>query len=138
MDAIIVHFCFPPSYLINGIAFGHAEVTTKVKKRDDYLSWDDYFMSLAFLSAKRSKDPSTQVGATIVNQEKKIVGIGYNGLPMGCNDDEFPWSRDDPNKLEQKYFYVVHAEANAILNKNESSLKGCRVSIIINSASFGA
>ena len=91
--------------------------------RKDYISWDEYFMGVALLSAKRSKDPSTQVGACIVNQQKKIVGIGYNGLPFGCDDESFPWERTG-NFLETKYPYVVHAEPNAILNSN-SQTQGC-------------
>ncbi len=85
-------------------------------KRQDYISWDDYFMGIALLSAQRSKDPNTQVGACIVDKNKKIVGIGYNGFPIGCSDDELPWGRDGENPNETKYPYVVHAEANAILN----------------------
>jgi len=92
-------------------------------KRDKVLSWDEYFMGLAHLSAMRSKDPSTQVGACIVNPYNRVVGIGYNGLPMGCNDDEFPWEREG-STLETKYVYVVHAELNAILNST-TSLQGC-------------
>ena len=88
-------------------------------KRAEYLSWDEYFMGVAILSSKRSKDPSTKVGACIVNQDKKIVGIGYNGFPMGCSDDEFPWDREG-DYLECKYPYVVHAEPNAILNSTGS------------------
>ena len=84
-------------------------------KREHVLSWDEYFMGLAHLSAMRSKDPSTQVGAVIVDQEHKVVGIGYNGLPIGCSDDEFPWDREG-GMLETKYAFVVHAELNAILN----------------------
>ncbi|KAF1329183.1 Deoxycytidylate deaminase, partial [Globisporangium splendens] len=76
---------------------------TNAQKRQDYLSWDDYFMSVAFLSAMRSKDPSTQVGACIVSSEKKIVGIGYNGFPNGCNDDELPWARSSTSPLDTKY-----------------------------------
>jgi len=87
------------------------------------LKWDEYFMGVANLSALRSKDPNTQVGACIVNQDKRIVGIGYNGLPFGCSDDEFPWV-NDTDYLNSKYPYVVHAEANAILNAT-TSLKGC-------------
>lgn len=75
----------------------------RVEKRKDALSWDDYFMSVAFLSAMRSKDPSTQVGACIVNEDKRIVGIGYNGFPRGCSDDELPWDRDGEDELETKY-----------------------------------
>lgn len=89
------------------------------------LTWDEYFMSLAHLSALRSKDPSTQVGACIVNTNNRIVGIGYNGMPYGCHDDEYPWSREgDFGKT--KYAYVVHAELNAILNATES-LRGCSI-----------
>lgn len=85
------------------------------KKREDYLSWDEYFMGLAKLSAKRSKDPSTQVGACIVSNDNHILSIGYNGAPNGFSDDHFPWDRvGDPK--ETKYFYVCHAELNAILN----------------------
>ncbi|MGL5978616.1 MAG: deoxycytidylate deaminase [Erysipelotrichaceae bacterium] len=92
-------------------------------KRNDVLSWDEYFMGLAHLSAKRSKDPSTQVGACIVNDDKRVVSIGYNGFPIGCDDDVFPWGREG-QFLESKYPYVVHAELNAILNAHQS-LKGC-------------
>jgi len=100
-------------------------------KRANYLSWDDYFMSVAFLSAMRSKDPSTQVGACIVNAENRIVGIGYNGFPTGCSDDKLPWSRQGSDKLDTKYMYVVHAEVNAILNKNSASVSGCRMYVAL-------
>lgn len=95
--------------------------------RQDAISWDDYFMSVAFLSSMRSKDPSTQVGACIVNEEKRIVGIGYNGFPRGCSDDALPWARhsESGNELETKYPYVCHAEVNAILNKNSADVQGC-------------
>ena len=92
-------------------------------KREHVLSWDEYFMGLAHLSAMRSKDPSTQVGAVIVDQEHKVVGIGYNGLPIGCSDDEFPWDREG-GMLETLYAFVVHAELNAILNSTRD-LHGC-------------
>ena len=92
-------------------------------KREHVLSWDEYFMGLAHLSAMRSKDPSTQVGAVIVDQEHKVVGIGYNGLPIGCSDDEVPWDREG-GMLETKYAFVVHAELNAILNSTRD-LHGC-------------
>jgi len=94
-------------------------------KRQNVLTWDEYFMGLAHLSALRSKDPNTQVGACIVNAENKVVGIGYNGLPRGCSDDEFPWENKGEN-LETKYPFVVHAELNAILN-SEAPLKGCSI-----------
>ena len=80
-----------------------------------HISWDDYFMGVALLSAMRSKDPNTKVGACIINPNKRIVGIGYNGLPQGCDDTIFPWANTG-DFLETKYPYVVHAEANAILN----------------------
>ena len=87
-------------------------------KRNDYISWDDYFMGVAILSAQRSKDPGTQVGACIVNKKKRIIGIGYNGFPIGVDDDKFPWTNDG-EWLDNKYPYVVHAEPNAILNATE-------------------
>lgn len=97
-----------------------------MKKRQDYISWDEYFMGVALLSAKRSKDPNTQVGACIVNDKHKIVGAGYNGLPIGCDDDEFPWSKQG-DFLDTKYPYVCHAELNAILNNIGMDLKGCKI-----------
>jgi len=81
------------------------QTPAKTAKRTDYLTWDEYFMAVAFLSAQRSKDPSSQVGACVVNEEKKIVGIGYNGMPNGCSDDELPWARHASNELETKYPY---------------------------------
>ena len=90
-----------------------------MSKREDYLSWDEYFMGIAFLSGMRSKDPSTQVGACIIDEDKKIIGIGYNGFPMGSSDDTMPWEREG-DFLETKYPYVVHAELNAILNSIKS------------------
>ena len=92
-----------------------------------HINWDEYFMSVALLSAKRSKDPNTKVGACIVNDKNRIIGIGYNGFPYGCSDEEFPWSNDETGEyLDQKYPYVVHAEANAILNSTRS-LDGARI-----------
>lgn len=93
-----------------------------MSKRSNAISWDQYFMGLAHLSAKRSKDPSTQVGAVIVDKHKKIVGIGYNGLPTGLDDDQYPWTRQG-DFLTSKYAYVVHAELNAILNAT-TTLRG--------------
>ncbi|MEW6413388.1 MAG: dCMP deaminase family protein [Candidatus Zixiibacteriota bacterium] len=93
-------------------------------KRTDYISWEEYFMAIAQLSAKRSKDPSTQVGACIVNKNKRIIGIGYNGFPTGCSDDELPWDREG-DFLNTKYPYVCHAEMNAITNAaNKPDLDG--------------
>jgi dCMP deaminase len=96
-------------------------------KRKDYISWDDYFMGLALLSAKRSKDPSSQVGACIVDsRSNRILSVGYNGLPRFCSDDEYPWTREG-DSMETKYFYVVHAELNAILNSRGANLEGSRL-----------
>ncbi|MCM1316283.1 MAG: dCMP deaminase family protein [Alistipes senegalensis] len=100
-------------------------------KRTDYISWDEYFMGVAILSAQRSKDNSTQVGACIVNSEKKIVAVGYNGMPTGCDDDEMPWERQADSALDTKYPYVCHAELNAILNRNASSLDGCTLYVTL-------
>lgn len=98
------------------------------KKRENYLTWDEYFMAIAKLSAMRSKDPSTQVGACIVDKNNRILSIGYNGAPNGYNDDIFPWDREG-NELETKYPYVVHAERNAILNYRGSNkdLEGAKI-----------
>ena len=81
-------------------------------KRSDYITWDEYFMGVAILAAQRSKDPNTQVGACIVSQDNKILSIGYNGMPLGCSDDEFAWGRDVEH--DNKYFYIVHSELNAV------------------------
>jgi len=97
--------------------------------RKDYISWDQYFMGVAQLSALRSKDPNTQVGACIVNTDKRIIGIGYNGFPMGCSDLEFPWDSNG-KLLDTKYPYVVHAEANAILNAT-TSLKNASIYVTL-------
>ena len=85
-------------------------------KRKDYISWDEYFMGVASLAALRSKDPNTQVGACIVSDDNKILSMGYNGLPVGCSDDEFPWNRESDDPYDNKYFYTTHSELNAILN----------------------
>lgn len=95
-------------------------------KRTDYISWDEYFMGIALLAAKRSKDPSTQVGACIVSQQNKILSVGYNGMPIGCSDDDFPWEREG-DLLDTKYPYVCHAELNAILNNIGFNLSGCKI-----------
>jgi dCMP deaminase len=93
------------------------------RRRPNYLSWDDYFMSMAFLTAQRSKDPNTQVGACIVDTHRRIVGLGYNGFPTGCSDDVLPWSRTGHSELQTKYMYVCHAEVNAILNKGSANVR---------------
>ncbi|KAH0470864.1 hypothetical protein IEQ34_000587 [Dendrobium chrysotoxum] len=96
-------------------------------KRKGYLSWDDYFMAIAFLSAKRSKDPNRQVGACLVSQNGIILGIGYNGFPRGCSDDKLPWAKISVNGDQLETNYVVHAEVNAILNTNHASAAGQRL-----------
>lgn len=99
-------------------------------KRKDYISWDQYFMGIAILSAQRSKDEHTQVGACLVNDHNKILSVGYNGMPTGCDDDDMPWEREgDP--LHTKYFYVCHAELNAILNYGGGSLDEARVYVTL-------
>ena len=102
-------------------------------KRLDYITLDEYFMGVAILSGKRSKDPGTQVGACIVSQDNKILSMGYNGFPKGCSDDEFPWGKehqeDDP--YNAKYFYSTHSELNAILNYRGGSLEGCKIYVTL-------
>lgn len=99
---------------------------TRTEKRKGYLNWDEYFMAVALLSAQRSKDPNTQVGACVANSNNKIVGVGYNGFPWGCSDDVLPWAREG-SFLDTKYPYVCHAELNAVLNSTATNLKGCRI-----------
>lgn len=110
----------------------YEEITNgkKIRKRDNYISWDEYFMGIALLSAQRSKDPSTQVGACIVNKEKKIIGMGYNGFPIGCSDDELPWERDG-RYMDTKYAYICHAELNAILNSMGRDLNDCSIYVAL-------
>lgn len=93
-------------------------------KRKDYITWDDYFMGVSLLAAKRSKDPNTQVGACIVSRDNIIISTGYNGFPYGCSDDEYSWDREGE---ETKYPYVVHAELNAILNSKGRSPEGAKI-----------
>ena len=130
-------------------------------KRENYLEWPEYFMAVAFLSAMRSKDPCSQVGACIVNSDLRIVGVGYNGMPIGCNDDLLPWNKTSSNPIETKYMFgnsrrnyavsfmfiqlfitdisffsfihiiVCHAEMNAIMNKNSADLKGCTLYVAL-------
>ena len=95
-------------------------------KKQDYLKWDEYFMGVALLSAERSKDPNTCVGACIVNDDNRILSMGYNGMPQGCSDDEYPWERDG-EFLDTKYPYVCHAELNAILNYTGVNMKGAKL-----------
>ena len=100
-------------------------------KRTDYINWDEYFMGIAMLAARRSKDPNTQVGACIVSQDNIIISTGYNGMPKGCSDDEFPWDRKGENEAATKYPYVVHAELNAILNASGRDLRGSRIYVAL-------
>ena len=99
-------------------------------KREGYISWDEYFMGVALLAAERSKDPSTQVGACIVDESNRILSTGYNGFPKGCSDDEFPWNRN-ADEGETKYPFVVHAELNAILNNRGKSLAGSKIYVAL-------
>lgn len=99
-------------------------------KREGYISWDEYFMGVALLAAERSKDPNTQVGACIVDEDNRIVSTGYNGFPYGCSDDEYPWSREGDTP-ETKYPYVVHAELNAILNARGRNVAGTRIYVAL-------
>lgn len=108
----------------------HLPLMTMSEKRTDYISWDEYFMGVAILSSMRSKDPGTQVGACIVSPNNKILSMGYNGFPIGCSDDEFPWNREgDP--LDNKYFYSTHSELNAILNYRGGSLENCKIYVTL-------
>ena len=97
-------------------------------KRTDYISWDEYFMGIAMLAARRSKDPNTQVGACIVSQDNIIISTGYNGMPKGCSDDEYPWERVGE---DTKYPYVVHAELNAVLNASGRDLRGSKLYVAL-------
>ena len=96
-------------------------------KRQDFLKWDEYFMGIAILSSMRSKDPNTCVGSCIVSQENKILSLGYNGMPLGCSDDDYPWEREAQNPLDAKYLYVCHAELNAILNYTGTNMNSAKV-----------
>lgn len=96
-------------------------------KKSGYLNWDEYFMGIALLSAERSKDPNTSVGACIVSQDNKILSVGYNGMPRGCSDDEYPWERDADAELENKYLFVCHAELNAILNYTGTNMAQAKI-----------
>ena len=103
------------------------------EKRKDYISWDEYFMGVAQLAARRSKDPNTQVGACIVSEDNKILSMGYNGFPRGCSDDEFPWGKEhqDDDPYNAKYFYSTHSELNAILNYRGGSLEGSKLYVTL-------
>lgn len=96
-------------------------------KKNSYLNWDEYFMGIALLSAERSKDPNTSVGACIVSQDNKILSVGYNGMPRGCSDDVYPWERDAASDLDNKYLFVCHAELNAILNYTGTNMANAKI-----------
>lgn len=98
------------------------------EKRQDYISWEEYFMGVAKLAALRSKDPNTQVGACIVSEDNKILSMGYNGFPRGCSDDDFTWAREGD---DNKYFYSTHSELNAILNYRGGSLEGAKMYVTL-------
>lgn len=99
-------------------------------QRKDYISWDEYFMGVAYLSGLRSKDPSTQVGACVASEKNKVLTMGYNGMPIGCKDEEMPWGKNQKSDLNNKYLYVCHAEFNAILNARVS-LDGSRIYVTL-------
>ena len=100
-------------------------------KREDYISWDEYFMGVAKLAAMRSKDPNTQVGSCIVSEDNNILSMGYNGFPKGCSDDEFPWEREGDDEISTKYPYVTHSELNAILNYRGGSREGSKIYVTL-------
>ncbi|XP_052078733.1 deoxycytidylate deaminase-like [Mytilus californianus] len=106
------------------------ETIEKSTKREWNLEWDEYFMALAFLSAQRSKDPKTQVGACIVNNDNRIVGMGYNGMPNYCKDEDFPWGKGQTAE-DNKHLYVCHAELNAVVNKIQADVRGCRMYVTL-------
>ncbi|VDN03979.1 unnamed protein product [Thelazia callipaeda] len=114
----------------NTMSDSQPSLNSYVGKRENYLSWEEYFMAVAHIAALRSKDPVTQVGAVIVNQDKRIVGVGYNGMPNGCSDNLLPWKKGS-DFLENKSAYVCHAEMNAILNKIFYSTKGSTIYTVL-------
>ncbi|MGN0158630.1 MAG: deoxycytidylate deaminase [Brotaphodocola sp.] len=108
------------------------DAVNDIRKRRNYISWDEYFMGVADLSGMRSKDPNTQVGACIVSDDNKILSMGYNGFPRGCSDDEFPWNREtEGDTYDTKYMYVTHSELNAILNYRGGSLEGSKLYVTL-------
>jgi len=100
-----------------------------MSKRTNYINWDEYFMGIALLSAERSKDPYKQVGACIVNEDNKILSIGYNGFPRGCSDDVIPWDKEG-DYINTKHAYVCHAELNAILNYTGTTIKNSKIYVL--------
>ena len=107
-----------------------SNITIIIGMENNNISWDEYFMGIASLSALRSKDPNTKVGACIVDDDNKVVSIGYNGMPKGVDEDQLSWNKGEG--LDSKYLYVCHAEFNAILNtRNGNALKGCRLYVTL-------
>lgn len=102
-------------------------------EREDYISWDEFFMNVALIASKRSKDPCTQVGATVVSKDNRILSVGYNGAPNNFSDNEFPWGKEDKDNLNNKYLFVCHAELNAISNYrgNNRDLEGARIYVTL-------
>lgn len=102
-------------------------------KREDYISWDEFFMNVALIAAKRSKDPCKQVGATIVSKDNRILSVGYNGAPNNFSDDEFPWGKGEKDNLKNKHLFVCHAELNAISNYrgNNRDMEGARIYVTL-------
>ena len=126
--------CFKRGKVLRERAFAEIELlmyqmvrSDRLMKRTDYITWDEYFMGIALLSAQRSKDSNTQVGACIVSGDNKILSVGYNGMPTGCYDDEMPWEREGENSLDTKYPFVCHAELNAIFNRSTGSVKNSKI-----------
>ncbi|CAC5413845.1 comEB [Mytilus coruscus] len=117
-------------FLHKRLFLNFTETIEKSNKRSWNLGWDEYFMALAFLSAQRSKDPETQVGACIVNNDKRIVGMGYNGMPNNCKDDDFPWGKGQTAQ-DNKHLYVCHSELNAVVNKIQADVRGCRMYVTL-------
>ncbi len=97
-------------------------------EREDHINWDEYFMGVAMLSAMRSKDPNTQVGACIVSPTHRILSMGYNGFPNGVPDAEFSWAREGE---DNKYYYTTHSELNAILNYRGGNLEGAKLYVTL-------
>jgi len=94
--------------------------------KSDIITWDDFFMGVCKLAAERSRDPSTAVGCCIVDDFNNIVGVGFNGLPRGCDPNLFPWDREG-GFLDTKYAYISHSETNALDNADRSKVRGSRL-----------
>ena len=85
------------------------------------LNWDEYFMLQAMMASFKSKDPVTKVGCVFVDEKNHQITMGYNGFVAGIDESQLPWGKNKDVSLEhQKYGYVVHSEANAILHSPRS------------------